>query len=960
MGPRAGIVVMMCALVAALLPIATQPARADTPATWNLPYPQTMSYRVVSEDPHLDCGQPDTTFQREVTAHGYDQYEIDVVSGHRGDCTRLKAEQFKRLYPDKMVILYENPGGDDPRTWPGGTWAGYYLLMNRTRALAPVSADQTSIPVADPAAFTVGDTAVMWTSTKSDPFAKSEWVTVDAIDGSSLIVTRDIFATGALSFNHRPHIAAAATGTSYPEPAFNLSMLAPVNPANGMRANQWMAQNMIDDFAPSTPDAPTLDGVEFDTASWNAPAKNANGTIENLDCNDDGTIDYCNSDAGSELQVDAYGVGWDAFIQAVKQGIAVYDTDSTRPAKMVLADGELEQRSLGSADGAEFESFPSWDNYTNSSAALDQLGTWQTQDTAPGPHLNYAFTKDITPLYPQPSSHNPTGCILPVDGGTCRNGEFRYGMAGALITGSASAYNNEAGFVRPEPWDEEATVDQSVTGLAPGYLGEPLGPAVRKTRYTSASLLANPSFEQDLTGVSPSAVAPAAIAVTQDTTTAAPGLGSASLRADVTGLTPDPSYPDARVFAGVTGPISPGEYTVDFWAKGVNNTAGPQAVDMGVGLDGVAGSPQLVLLTNTWTHYFLQLDATKPVAKNAFLRLAFGGQIASYWVDGLNLYRGTAGLLTREFTNGIAVLNDSFSAQNNVALHGGPYHHINGIQDTSVNDGTYVGSFLPTIAAKDGEVLLRGIGTVTPPPTVSVGDASLLEGDSGARTLTFPVTLAQAARSTVSVHYAVTGVTATGGAKAGTGVDFKNIAGTVTFTPASNTGLTPLAHIVSVSVYGDADIEPDETFAVTLSDPTGDSVLGRAFATGTILNDDPGTGLRVGIGDANIVEGNAGTRSVVERVTLSAPPGATTVTVPYTIGGGTATWGKKPASLQDFGGALSGTLTFKGTSVAKTISIPIFANATPQIDRTIVVNLGNVTGAVDIRPIGVATILDDD
>jgi hypothetical protein len=960
MGARAGTVAMLGALVAALLPVAAQTARADTPATWNLPFPQTMSYRVMSEDPRVDCGEPDATFQQEIATRGLDSYEIDVASGHRGECGRLKAEQFKRLYPDKMVILYENPGGDDPRTWPGGTWAGYYLLMNRTNALAAVSATQTTIPVANPAAFTVGDTALMWLPTDDDAYANSEWVTVDAIVDSALVVTRDIFSTGALTFKYRPRIAAAATGPSYPDPDFNMSSVAPVNPANGERANQWMARNIIDDFAPTTADAPTLDGIELDTSSWTPPAQNANGAIENVDCNGDGKIDYCNRATGTHRQVDTYGTGYDAFIQNVKRAINVYDTDPTRPAKMVLADGELGLRSLASADGAELESFPSWDNYADSSAALDTFGVWQNQDTAAGPHLNYAFTKDITPVYPQPSAHNPTGCILPADGGTCRNGEYRYGLAAALVTGGASAYNNEASFLYPQRWDEEATINQATTGLAPGYLGQPLGPAIRKPRYTSASLIANPSFETDLTGVSSSTLVPATIAVSQDPTTAAPGFGTASLRADVNRLTPDPAITDSRAYSAVTGPISAGEYTVDFWARGVNNAAGPQAVNIGVGLDGVVGAPHVVLVTNTWTHYFMQLDATKAVAKNALLRFSFGDQIGSYWIDGVNLYRGTAGAVTREFTNGIAVLNDSFTTQDNVFLPGGPYHHIDGVQDTTVNDGTYVGSFLPTIAAKDGEVLLRGIGTVSPPPTVSVGDVSLLEGDSGVRTMTFPVTLAEPARSTVSVDYSVTGVTATGATKPGTDVDFRAASGTLTFQPAARTGQTPLARSVSVRLFGDTTVEPDETLAVTLSNPTGGAGLGRSDATGTILNDDPGTGLRVGVGDASIVEGNAGTRSVVASVTLSAAPGTTIVSVPYTIAGGTAIWGKTPSSLADFGGALSGTLTFRGAAITRTITIPIYANTTPQIDRTIIVNLGSVTGATAIRSGGVVTILDDD
>ena len=682
---------------------------APATATWNLPYPRTMSYRILGEDRDIKCTVSDSVFEQQVAAAGLDQYEIDVVDGFRGGCLRMKAEQFKRLYPSKMVILYESPTADSPLQWPGGTWAGYYLLMNRTSAVDAVAAGQTTISVANPSAFKVGDTAVMWSPTPDDAYANSEWVSVKGILGSTLLVTRDFFGTGAQTYTSPPLIAAAATGPGYPDPDVNFSSVAPVNPANGERANQWMATNIVNDFAPMAPGSPTLDGVEFDAAAWSPSVHNTNGTLENLDCNGDGIVDYCNTNDGTSAQVNAYGVGYDTFVQAVKQQLTVYDTDASRPPKMVLADGDAGLRSLGSVDGAEFESFPSWDNYTYSSAALATLGVWQTADTAPGPHLSYAFTKDVTPVYPQASDLNPAGCITPAQGGTCRNGEYRYGMAAAMMWGGANAYNNEASFGYAQRWDEEATIDQSTTGLVPGYLGQPLGPPIRDTRYDSPlNLATNPGFETDLTAVTPTSIVPGALTVSRDTTTAAPGMGTASLRINVTGQPANPSLTDSRVFDGVTGPITPGEYTVTFWAKGVNNAAGPQPVNLGIGLDGATGAPQVILLTNQWKHYHLQINATALALKNTSLKFSVGGQIGSYWLDGIKVHRGTGGLITRQFTNGIVVLNDSFSTQTNVPLPGGPYHHINGVQDRTVNDGTEVVSKLPVIAAKDGEILLRG------------------------------------------------------------------------------------------------------------------------------------------------------------------------------------------------------------------------------------------------------------
>jgi hypothetical protein len=733
----AGILATMLALVVAYLPITANTASAAPARTvraagalrWNLPFPHTMSYRVVSEDRALQCLPLDSVFQSEVGGEGLDKYEIDVVDGHRGQCGREKAEQFKRLFPNKMVLLYESTGGADPRTWPGGTWAGYYLMMNRTLATTTVDTAQTAIKVLNPNVFSVGDTAVMWLPTAGDPYANSEWVKVDGISGATLTVTRDLFGTGAHSYASAPLIAAEATGPGYPDPVINFSSMAPVNPATGKRANKWMAANMINDFAPSTADAPTLDGVEFDTASWSPPAQNDNGAVKNIDCDGDGVIDYCNENTGTARQVNAYGVGYDAFIQTVKRGLTAYDTDLSRPPKMVLADGEMGLRSIGSADGGEFESFPTWDNYSYSSPALDTFGVWATRDSAPGPHLSYTFTKDITPVYSQKSPLNPDGCVTPAHGGTCRNGEFRYGMAAALLEGGASAYDNEATFLHPQPWDEEGDVDQSTTGLSPGYLGQPLGPVQRLTRYSTPNLTTNPSFEQDLSALTTSSVVPNALRVTRDTTTAIQG--TASLRADVTHQTANPDRSDARLFEGVNGSLSTGEYTVDFWAKAVNNTVGPQALPLGVGVKGDEGAPEVVLLTNRWTHYYLQFDLTTSVPKNAVIRFSLGDQIGSYWLDGIKLHRGTAGILTREFTGGIAVMNDSFTTQKSIPLPDGPYHHIMGVQDTKVNNGLDVGSTLPAILAKDGVILLRGTAAAAAGPFGGVSPGGIVE-QSGA------------------------------------------------------------------------------------------------------------------------------------------------------------------------------------------------------------------------------------
>lgn len=112
-----------------------------------------------------------------------------------------------------------------------------------------------------------------------------------------------------------------------------------------------------------------------------------------------------------------------------------------------------------------------------------------------------------------------------------------------------------------------------------------------------------------------------------------------------------------------------------------------------------------------------------------------------------------------------------------------------------------------------------------PPPSLSIGDASILEGNNGTTTLAFPVTLSATSNQTVTVDYA----TIDGTAQAGS--DFTAASSRLTF----NSGETTNA--VMITIIGDISFEPDETFRLILSNPVGAS-LARSEAVGTIGNDD--------------------------------------------------------------------------------------------------------------------------
>ena len=124
----------------------------------------------------------------------------------------------------------------------------------------------------------------------------------------------------------------------------------------------------------------------------------------------------------------------------------------------------------------------------------------------------------------------------------------------------------------------------------------------------------------------------------------------------------------------------------------------------------------------------------------------------------------------------------------------------------------------------------RGIATITDDDpqssSISIADASMLERNNGSRSLVFTLTLSAASGKSITVQYATANGTATV-----LGLDYAAASGTVTFSP----GVT--SRTISVTVFGDRLVEPNQTFFVNLSNPVN-ATLTNTQAIGTILNDD--------------------------------------------------------------------------------------------------------------------------
>ena len=167
-----------------------------------------------------------------------------------------------------------------------------------------------------------------------------------------------------------------------------------------------------------------------------------------------------------------------------------------------------------------------------------------------------------------------------------------------------------------------------------------------------------------------------------------------------------------------------------------------------------------------------------------------------------------------------------------------------------------------------------------PPSVASITGETLAEGNSGTAAFTFTVTLDGPADGGESVEVSTADLPAGPGA-AVAGSDYTAISGQVVTFAAGATTAT-----VDVLVTGDTDIESDESFRLTLANPSGLGNVGvLPQGESSIVNDDQAS--VISIADTAIDE-DAGTSVVVVSMTNFA---GRQCAVSVTTGSGTATSG---------------------------------------------------------------------
>jgi Calx-beta domain/Bacterial lectin len=294
--------------------------------------------------------------------------------------------------------------------------------------------------------------------------------------------------------------------------------------------------------------------------------------------------------------------------------------------------------------------------------------------------------------------------------------------------------------------------------------------------------------------------------------------------------------------------------------------------------------------------------------------------------------------------NGTAIAGSDYTATGTVTLTFAPGETskamtvtINGdVLDEVVNELFYVN----LLNAQNAEIEdPQGVGTIQDDDTssITIADASKLEGNSGTSALNFTVSLSVPNSRAVTVQYATVNGTAAAGS------DYVTASGTLSIPAGATTGTIP------VTIIGETLYEANETFTVNLSSPVN-ATIARGQATGTITNDDIQPPPTVAISDVSVGEG--GTVDPVFTVSLSSSY-TQQVTVNYATADATG------LATTDYVAA-SGTLTFAPGQTSKTIAVPLRRDDLPELAERVLVNLSAPVNATLADAQGVGTITDDD
>jgi len=580
-----------------------------------------------------------------------------------------------------------------------GIYAGHWLYRAGTRTNHSITAQATTVKVADPGKLVAGQYVVIYDAPVGS-FNNAEHARVISVNN----------ATGTVTFNKRGFKSMARARASGaiiathlrgqgPEDelwAFNFSTQSPTD-ANGETFSsffaKWLKKNW-DRYGDGERTTANLAGILFDADMY------FEINSAQADYNNDLVVDHGISGSGVNWQ----GEGLDQFYAR---------TRSLLPTIHIVS-GLHDARGYTSNNGIQLEN---WLDFGNG-------------DFNPNPRytqLNSMFTTYIYNMGErgtQPLAHNLTKTpTRQYRSGTQAgsNAPFRLGLALTLM--DAGYFGTHANVVGDAWWDEYAVdvnrgsqnfgkaIDKTnLTAVRAnkGWLGRPLGKFTRVYNQAdfapARTLLANGSFEGGINSWSSNNATVSSSSNAVEGSKALHVSQMSSFKGSPAGATVR-SEP-IRLTAGT-------EYTVSFMARASKSR------ELRVTLGSLN---EKIPVGNNWRRYVLSFRQNGN--QNIALNLQVGRENTAIWFDSMFVFEKSANVFRRDFQNGVVLANAS-SLPKTIELNG-TFRKISGRQDPAINNGASVTKV--TLAAYDGVLLVRPDGSApppTPPPPTPTNSAQI-------------------------------------------------------------------------------------------------------------------------------------------------------------------------------------------------------------------------------------------
>ncbi|MGB9178573.1 MAG: Calx-beta domain-containing protein, partial [Pyrinomonadaceae bacterium] len=328
-------------------------------------------------------------------------------------------------------------------------------------------------------------------------------------------------------------------------------------------------------------------------------------------------------------------------------------------------------------------------------------------------------------------------------------------------------------------------------------------------------------------------------------------------------------------------------------------------------------------------------------------------------INDVNLFEGNAGATSLVFNVDLLqmsgqIVTVNFNTADGTALSGSDYQSQSGtltfnpgdlrktvtvqVSGDTLNEANE--TFFINLSNPANAIISKGqgIGIINnddAPPSVTISDVNVIEGDTGTTAAVFNVGLSTLSGQTVGVDFAASD------GSANSNSDFIPNAGHLNFNPGET------IKTITVLVNGDTQTEPDENFFVTLTNPIN-LAIAHSQAVGTIVNDDASlqfnaTGYNASEGagfiQINVTRNGSSAKDVY--VNYNATDGSAQQRTDYTIA--------------------AGTLRFAAGENTKSFIILIVDDAYVEGPETVNLSLSNPSGAGAGTPASaMLTITDND